>query len=70
MVYTTYLKELQSNKTNASDTKASFLDLNLPVSNNMICTKIYDKLADFDFEKVNVQFWIALSLVLFSVYFF
>ena len=48
--------ELQLNKTNASDTKAAFLDLHLSISNDIVSTKIYDKRDDFDFEIVNFPF--------------
>ena len=41
--------ELQLNKANASDTEASFLDLHLSISNDIVSTKIYDKRDDFDF---------------------
>ena len=37
--------ELQSN---TSDTKASFLNLHLSISNDIISTKLYDKRDDFD----------------------
>ena len=48
--------ELQLNKVNTSDTKASFLDLHLSVSNDIVSTIIYDKRDDFDFEIVNFPF--------------
>ena len=35
-----YKKKLQLNKTNTSDTKAPFLDLNVSISNDIISTKI------------------------------
>ena len=37
----------------ASDTEASFLDLHLAISNDIVSTKIYDKR---DFEIVNFPF--------------
>ena len=39
--------ELQLNKANTSDTEAVFLDLHLSISNDIVSTKIYDKLNDF-----------------------
>ena len=44
------------NKANSSDTEAPFLDLNLPISNGIVSTKIYDKRDDFDFDIVNFPF--------------
>ena len=43
-------------KVNSSDTEATFLDLHLSISNNIVSTKIYDKRDDFDFEIVNFSF--------------
>ena len=51
-----YLSELQLNKANVSDTKASFLDLHLSISVGFVKTKIYDKRDDFDFDIVNFPF--------------
>ena len=48
-----YPTELQLNKANSSDTEASFLDLNLSITNGIVSCKIYDKLDDFNFEMVN-----------------
>ena len=39
-----------------SDTEASFLDLNLSISDNFVKTKIHDKRNDFDFDMVNFPF--------------
>ena len=36
-------------KANTTKTEAEFLDLNLPISNDIVSTKIYDKRYDFDF---------------------
>ena len=47
-----YPAELQLNKANASDTEASFWDLQLFISSNIVSTNIYDKRDDFDFEIV------------------
>ena len=44
-----YTSELQLNKANTSDTKASFLGLHLSISSDIVSTKIYDKRDDFDF---------------------
>ena len=51
-----YPSELQLNKANASDTEATFLDLHLSISNDIVSTKIYDKRDDSDFEIVNFPF--------------
>ena len=56
MVSQIYPSELQLNKANTSDTKATFLDLHLSISNGIVSTKIYDKRDDFDFEIVNFPF--------------
>ena len=56
MVSKIYPSELQLNKANTSDTKATFLDLHLSISNDIVSTKIYDKRDDFDFEIVNFPF--------------
>ena len=56
MVNRMYPSELQLNKTNVSDTEASFLDLHLSISDGFVKTKIYDKRDDFDFDIVNFPF--------------
>ena len=56
MVDRIYPTELQLNRANSSDTEASFLDLNLCISNGTVSTKIYDKRDDFDFDIVNFPF--------------
>ena len=56
MVSQIYPSELQLNKANTSDTEASFLDLHLSMSNDIVSTKIYDTSDDFDFEIVNFPF--------------
>ena len=43
MVGRIYPPESQLNKTNAFDTEAPFLDLNLSVSNGFVYFKIYDR---------------------------
>ena len=40
----------------SSDTEASFLDLNLSITNDTVSSKIYGKLYDFYFEIVNLSF--------------
>ena len=56
MVCQIYPSELQLNRANTSDTEATFLDLHLSISNNIVSTKIYDKRDDFDFEIGNFPF--------------
>ena len=56
MVGQIYLTELQLNKVNSSDTEDPFLDLNFSISNDIVSSKIYDKLGDFNFEIVNFPF--------------
>ena len=56
MVSQIYPSERQLNKANTSDTKATFLDLHLSISNDIVSNKIYDKRDDFDFEIVNFSF--------------
>ena len=51
-----YHSELQLNKANISDTEASFLDLNLSISDGFVKTKIFDKRDEFDFDSVNFPF--------------
>ena len=52
MVNHIYPSELQLNKANVSDTKASFLDLHF----SDVKTKIFNKQDDFDFDIVNFPF--------------
>ena len=54
MVSLIYPSELQLNKANTSDSKATFSDLHLSISNDIVPTKIYDKRDDF--EIVNFPF--------------
>ena len=56
MVNRIYPSELQLNKTNVSDTEASFLDLHLSISDGFVKRKIHDKRDDFDFDIVNFPF--------------
>ena len=63
MVNRIYPSELQLNKANVSDAKASVLDLHLSMSDGFVKTKIYDKRDDFDFDIVNVPFLDVMFLV-------
>ena len=56
MVHRIYPAELQLNTANASDTDAAFIDLKLPIHNDMVSIKIYDKRDDFNFDIVNFPF--------------
>ena len=56
MVDRIYPTEFQLNRANSPDNEASFLDLNLCISNGTVSTKIYDKRDDFDFDIVNFPF--------------
>ena len=47
MVSHIYPLELKMNKANTSDTKATFLDLHLSISNNIVSTKIYEIRPEF-----------------------
>ena len=48
-----YPPELILNKENETETKASFLDLDISVQHNVYCTQIYDKRDAFKFDIVN-----------------
>ena len=50
MVYTIYLKKLQLNKSNTSDTTAPFLDFKLSISNGIILLNFMIKRDNFGFE--------------------
>ena len=56
MVGQIYPTELQLNKANSSDTEAPFLDLDLPITNGIVSSKIYEKRDGFNFEIVNFPF--------------
>ena len=56
MVSQIYPSELLLNKVNTSDTEATFLDLHLSISNDIVSTKINDKRDDFDFEIIKFPF--------------
>ena len=56
MVGQIYPSEHQLNKANSSHTEAPFLDLNLPITNGIVSSKIYDKRDDFNLEIVNFPF--------------
>ena len=53
MVSQIYPAELQLNKANTFDTKASFSDLHLSILDGFVSSKTYDKRDDFDFDIVN-----------------
>ena len=44
MISQNYPSEIQLKRDNTSDTEAAFLDLHLSISNDIVSTKIYDKL--------------------------
>ena len=70
MVGQMYPTELQLNKVKSSDTNASFLDLNLSITNGIFSSKIYDKRDDLNFEIVNSQFLMEMFLApLWCIYF-
>ena len=54
-----YPSDFLLNIANTADTKATFLDLHLSISNDIVSTKIYDKRDDFDFEIVNFPFLVG-----------
>ena len=56
MVSQIYPSKLQLNKSNTSDTEATFFDLHLSIFTVIVSTKIYDKRDDFDFKIVNFPF--------------
>ena len=56
MVHRIYPAVFQLYKAIASDTEATFLDLNISIHNDTVSTKIYDKRDDFDFDIVNFPF--------------
>ena len=56
MVVQIYPTELQLNKAYFSDTEASFLDLNVSITNGIVSFKIYDKRDGLNFEIVNFPF--------------
>ena len=45
------------NFTNSSDTEATFLDLNLSITNDIVSSKIYDKRDDSNYEIVKFPFF-------------
>ena len=56
MVNHIYPSELQLNKANDSDTKASSFDLHLSISDGFVKTKMFDERDDFNFDIVNFPF--------------
>ena len=67
MVSQIYPSELHINKAYTSDTEAKILVLHLSISNDIVSTKINDKLDDFDFEIVNFPFLMVMFLALFPM---
>ena len=53
-----YPTELQLNKANSFDVEALFLDLDLSRTNDIVSSKMNDKMDDFNFEIVNFPFLI------------
>ena len=51
-----YSAELQLNRANSSTTEAPVLDLNMSITNGIVCSKIYDKRDDLNFEIVIFPF--------------
>ena len=64
MVSQIYPSELQLNKANTSDTKATFLDLHLSISNDNVSTKIYDNVTTFVLKLSISHFWMVMFLAL------
>ena len=56
MVVQIYPTELQLDNVSFSDTEASFLELNLAITNGIVSSKIYDKRNDFNFKILNLPF--------------
>ena len=56
MINHIYPSELQLNKAHVSDTKASLLDLHLPISDCFVKTTIYDQRDNFECDIVNFPF--------------
>ena len=55
-----YSPQLKLNKANTSDTEAPFLYLHLSISNGFASFKITINAMTFDFDIVNLPFWIAM----------
>ena len=56
MINQIYTTKLQLNKVNSFDTEATFLDLDLSLTNDLVLSKIYDKQNNFNLEIVNSPF--------------
>ena len=52
LILNIYPTELQFNKPNSSDTEASFLDLDLYITNDIVSSTIYDTRDDLNFRIV------------------
>ena len=62
-----YPSELQLNKANTPDTKATFLDLHLSISYNIVFYKKYDKRDKFDLKLSISHFQIVMFLALYPM---
>ena len=62
MVGQIYTTKLQLNKANSFDIEAPFLDLDLSLTNDIVLSKIYDEQDDFNFEIVNIPFFMEMFL--------
>ena len=52
-----YPTKLQLNKANSFDTEATFLDLDMSKTKDIVSSKVYDKRDDIDFEIIFPIFW-------------
>ena len=59
-----YPSEIQLDKANTSDTEAAFLDLHLSISNDIVSTKIYDKVTALILKLSISFFWIVMVIAL------
>ena len=59
-----YPSEIQLDKANTSDTEAAFLDLHLSISNDIVSTKIYDKVTALILKLSIFFFWIVMVITL------
>ena len=68
MVDQIYPTELHLNKINSIETEATFLDLDLSITNGIVSSQIFDKWDDFNFEIVNFPFLDVLCSPSYGVY--